>query len=45
MPLIEAEACKPTLPEAAPQVDITPRYRILSTQNEGGLARLPVPHP
>ena len=27
------------------QVDITPRYRISSTQNEGGLARLPVRHP
>ncbi len=28
-----------------PQVDIIGRYRILSIQSEGGLARLPVPHP
>jgi len=27
------------------RIDIIGRYRILSTQNEGGLARLPVPHP
>jgi len=28
-----------------PQVDLIRRYRILSTQNEGGLGRLPVQHP
>ncbi len=28
-----------------PQVDIIGHYRILSIQSEGGLARLPVPHP
>ena len=28
-----------------PQVDLIGRYRILSTQNEGGLAHLPVRHP
>ncbi len=28
-----------------PQIDIIARYRILSAQNEGGLARLPVQHP
>ncbi len=27
------------------QIDIIAGYRILSTQNEGGLARLPVRHP
>ncbi len=27
------------------RIDIIARYRILSTQNEGGLARLPIRHP
>ncbi len=36
---------RPALPENRPQVDTIGRYRILSTQNEGGLARLAVRHP
>ena len=42
---IPASASREVCLEAAPQVDIIARYRILFAQNEGGLARLPVRHP